>query len=92
MYAIRSYYVCHNGHGMPTIDNKITIAFTGMAAGGSYNPPGIWTTGKWLYNQTSTTGTQDCTNLYCHSTGQADGGVAAPSYATADWGTVVLQR
>jgi predicted CxxxxCH...CXXCH cytochrome family protein len=40
-----------------------------------------------LYDQTSTTGTQDCTNIYCHSSAPADGGINAPSYATADWGS-----
>jgi predicted CxxxxCH...CXXCH cytochrome family protein len=82
---------CHNGNNMPgTIDDKITISFTGLATGGSYNPPAQWdaTNGKWLYDQTSTTVTQDCSNLYCHSTGQsADGTSATPSaYSTPDWG------
>ena len=83
---------CHNGghnetNGLTGQDDTLQISFSGtLAAGGSYNPPGTWTTGKWLYSQTSTTATQDCSNLYCHSSGQADGGIGAPTYATPDWG------
>jgi predicted CxxxxCH...CXXCH cytochrome family protein len=85
--------VCHTGGhnetaGMTGQDDTLQISFTGtLAAGGSYNPPGTWTTGKWLYSQSSTTTTQDCSNLYCHSSGQsADGSSATPVYATPSWG------
>jgi len=86
---------CHNGHNMPTRDKKITMSFTGLAVLNSspvYDPPAEWTTGKWQYWDgtnpwTSTTSTQDCSNVYCHSTGQGDGeGNATPVYSTPDWG------
>ncbi len=81
---------CHNGHGMPTLDNKIKINFTGMASGGAYDPPDAWQTNpttKWTYDQTNGPASQQCSSVYCHSSGQAaDGGAGAPVYATPTWG------
>jgi len=85
--------ICHTGghnmtSGVTGQDDTIQINFTGLATGGSYNPPAQWTAGKWLYSQASTNTRQECSNIYCHSSGQANGGVNGPTFATPDWGDV----
>jgi len=81
---------CHSGNGMPTTDSVFTMAFTGLAAGGKYvGDSNIG--GGYSYNTTSpdistAAGKQDCSNIYCHSTGQSLNGLSAtPVYATPSW-------
>ncbi len=81
--------ICHSGHGMPTTNDAITMQFTGMAAGGSYDPPATWSGAKWAYSGNIAAGAADqqCSNIYCHSAGQSStGGVlAGADYATPTW-------
>lgn len=81
---------CHNGYSMPQTPPRMTISFSGLAQGGTYD--GIAFTGTdaaWSYDpyRPTTTATQDCNNIYCHSSGQsASGGSSTPVYSTATWG------
>jgi predicted CxxxxCH...CXXCH cytochrome family protein len=83
--------ICHTGHNMPTVDEVITIAFSGTATDNSSSPSydGTALDSPYSYNGgvTTATGTQDCSNVYCHSSVQGAGGTGVPgSYATPDWG------
>ena len=77
--------VCHSGYQSSHVNGSLNWAFdtgsyswlTGAsyrgAASGSISPVPSSTYGQ-------------CSNLYCHSTVQADGGSGAPTYATPTWG------
>jgi len=58
--------LCHNGHNMPSLDNTITISFSGLGAGGSYD--GVASLNS-PYNYSAgvgSGGTLECSNVYCH--------------------------
>ena len=78
---------CHAGNGMPTEDQKLTIAFSGKATGGLYQGINNLLNG-YSYNAPPVTfgATETCSSIYCHSSGQsADGASATPDYATPNW-------
>ncbi len=77
--------VCHSGNGMPTTDNIITVAFSGIGTGGAYQ--GKTLSVPYVYSAGVPTGaTESCSTVYCHSSGQsADGASATPVYTTPDW-------
>ncbi|GLI38601.1 CxxxxCH/CxxCH domain-containing protein [Geobacter hydrogenophilus] len=69
------------------VDKQVTVAFnnTSSAANGSYN-------GQLAKPATPSTkvpgsATGQCTTVYCHSSGQGDGGTWPPTYQTPTWGT-----
>ena len=74
--------LCHSGYSMPESPPEMTVSFSGIAAGGTYDGLTYQTPDdSWTYNPpwpTITPG-QDCTNLYCHSDGRNN-------YRTVDWG------
>lgn len=79
---------CHTDYVMPENSSKtIQIGFNIFGAGGgSYNgQTGVSYQGT---NGTTVTngGLRQCSNIYCHSSVQADGGTGAPTYATPTWG------
>jgi len=84
--------ICHNNNGMPTVDELITIAFSGDATANGSSPiyDGIALNTPYSYTGDVTgpsTATQDCSNVYCHSNvqGQTDGTGSPTSYGTPDW-------
>ncbi|PLY00106.1 MAG: hypothetical protein C0623_07945 [Desulfuromonas sp.] len=82
---------CHDGYVMPQ-ESTAKPGFGDVSI--SFNNFGV-TTGSYSgqagvsYNDVLGTGGENCTNIYCHSTGQsADGTSATPSsYSTASWST-----
>lgn len=79
---------CHNGFVMP--NGILTISFSGMADGGRYDGKPFASGAPYSYVASVTMNTsdkQECSNIYCHSSGQsADGMSATPVYSTPDWG------
>jgi len=75
--------LCHSGYIMPQVVPEMTITFTGLGAGGTYD--GMAFTGSdinWSYDPAwpTTTGTRDCSNLYCHGNFSGSGKNATPSW------------
>jgi len=65
--------VCHNNNGMPDLDNKITVAFSGPASGGAYQGKAL--NAPFTYNADVTTGVSErCSNIYCHGSTMASNG------------------
>jgi predicted CxxxxCH...CXXCH cytochrome family protein len=90
---------CHTG-GMPAsaINNfSIEIGFDIFGTpGGDYDGRTLPLPNGYSYAagnpQTNITNSNNmsCTNIYCHSTVQADGGLGAPTYATPTWTGAVV--
>jgi predicted CxxxxCH...CXXCH cytochrome family protein len=64
------------------VNGKVEWDLSGISAGATYNGKNKGDTG----NPALGTGFGSCTNLYCHSTVQPDGGVGGPTYQSATWG------
>lgn len=69
------------------VDKLVTVAFnnSSSAADGSYNGQPAAPTSPSVKAPGSAVG--QCANVYCHSSGQSDGGTWPPSYQTPTWGT-----
>ncbi|ABB30818.1 cytochrome C family protein [Geobacter metallireducens RCH3] len=69
------------------VNGQVTIAFdnTSSAAGGTYNGQPAKPATPSTKAPGSTYGS--CQNVYCHSTGQTDGGTWPPLYTTPTWGS-----
>ncbi|MHB8882094.1 MAG: CxxxxCH/CxxCH domain c-type cytochrome [Thermodesulfovibrionales bacterium] len=78
--------ICHNNNAMPALDNVITVAFSGAAAGGAYQGKAL--NAPFSYNAGVTVGaTETCSTIYCHSSGQSADGTTTTPYvaATPNW-------
>ena len=78
--------VCHAGNTMPALDSEITMSFSDAAAGGAYQ--GTALNAPYTYSANVTLGgTQTCSSLYCHSSGQSatGGSLAGGDYKSVNW-------
>ncbi|MBT1075384.1 CxxxxCH/CxxCH domain c-type cytochrome [Geobacter grbiciae] len=93
--AILACTKCHAataGNGMAIIDTSkhvdklVTIAFnnTSSAASGSYN--GTLASPASPMTKAPGSSYATCSTVYCHSSGQGDGGTWPPTYTTPKWG------
>ena len=95
-YNVIKCYKCHASTASTSmtivdlpghVNGQVEIAFsnTSSAAAGSY----IGTLATPASPMTKAPGSAygQCTNVYCHSTGQGDGGNWPPTYRTPTWGT-----
>ncbi|QSV44229.1 CxxxxCH/CxxCH domain c-type cytochrome [Geobacter benzoatilyticus] len=69
------------------VDKQVTVAFsnTSSASAGSYN--GQLATPAAPSVKAPGTAVGQCANVYCHSSGQGNGGTWPPAYQTPTWGT-----
>ncbi|AJE04786.1 hypothetical protein GPICK_02935 [Geobacter pickeringii] len=69
------------------VNNQVDLAFanSSSAANGSYN--GAVAKPASPSSKAAGSSYASCQNVYCHSTGQADGGGWPPTYTTPTWGT-----
>lgn len=69
------------------VDKQVTVAFnnTSSAAAGSYNGQPATPASPSTKAPGSAVG--QCANVYCHSSGQGNGGTWPPVYQTPTWGT-----
>ena len=80
---------CHNGYGPSVNPNahangNIDLALDPTTVGGSYSQEGAG-------NNPPGNGYGSCSNVYCHSDVQADGGNAGPTiYQTPNWGDATI--
>ncbi|MBA4372087.1 MAG: hypothetical protein C0402_04425 [Thermodesulfovibrio sp.] len=83
MAAAPTDYTCNFCHSQTTADGT-SITNTSNHVNGLYNVnAGSWA--SFTYSYSTTGGT--CTNNYCHSNAQPNGGVGAPDrYASKQWG------
>jgi len=71
--------VCHNGHGMPSVDKTLTIGFTGIAgAGASFDAPASMPNGYSFTGDVTFGGTRTCSGVYCHD--PSGSGALSPSW------------
>jgi len=68
--------VCHNRNDMH-VDHRVDVKF----------PPMYGASAAYTGTPQPGDGFGSCTNTYCHSTVQADGGVGQPTYGAPAWGT-----
>ena len=89
-------YTCDNCHS-ETVANNSTATLAGTAYGVHvdgiqnlvFSGTGFSTDHYNFVTDGAGYNGAQCTNVYCHSTVQADGGVGAPTFKTPTWGTSV---
>ena len=78
---------CHNGYTETTVtaathvDNNINLSFSSYAAGANYSQGAT---------HAAANGYGNCSNLYCHSTGQSTTGASPATFQTVTWNSGAL--
>lgn len=92
-YSASGCSICHSGGGAGghTSAYKVTMGFTYGLNQGAYSATNfsngfVAVSGHAGTSVTNSAGARTCTNIYCHSNAQNNGGTAAAtSFATPDW-------